>query len=41
VFECPTVAGLADTIEHSSISSHDTFPKLGRRARIQSADQAV
>jgi len=41
VFECPTVAGLADTIEHNSVSSKDHFPHLGRRTRIQSAGRAV
>ncbi len=41
VFECPTVAGLADTIEHNSVSSKDHFPHLGRRTRIQSADRTL
>jgi acyl carrier protein len=41
VFESPTVAGLADTIEHSAVGSEDFFPGLDRRGRIQSVDRAV
>jgi hypothetical protein len=41
VFESPTVAGLADTIEHSAVSSTEICPNLGPRIRIQSVDRAV
>jgi acyl carrier protein len=41
VFESPTIAGLADTIEHSAVRSEDFFPGLDRHGRIQSVDRAV
>ena len=41
VFECPTVAGLADTIEHSVVSSEGFIPGSDHRARIQRADRPV
>ena len=41
VFEYPTVAGLAEAMEHEARSSSDVLPSLGRRGRDPSLEQAV